>query len=325
MSERQVLDSYLRYDGLNADREHPMIKILVSYIKPSFLFKSRIFEPIHLGRAVERDPSKDGTVDESGIKWLHENCRGDDDVEESLSPMNRRIGFFTGTYWAWKNYARLGNPEYFGNFGYRRILCADFLPLLGTIDVVAPRLTSVGAGTQKEETISAHGEEAFEVMRESLSRTHREDLGLFDCYMDLVHGYYYELYVMRKTIFFQFCEWVYPVVRELLAYDRFIGETRVITLLRDFIGTECGIKGEVPFPEKEYRDVAYILERLTGFFLYKVRMQISVPRFLEVDFFDGAKKAGENRFFGPILQGMRAHVRKSAGFGRAHMSKDCLE
>lgn len=56
MNEQELLYEYKQYDGINNNK--PLVKILVSYIKPSFLFKSEILTPIHLGRAVERDTSK---------------------------------------------------------------------------------------------------------------------------------------------------------------------------------------------------------------------------------------------------------------------------
>lgn len=110
MNEQELLYEYKQYDGINNNK--PLVKILVSYIKPSFLFKSEILTPIHLGRAVERDTSKDGVISDEDIKWLHENCIGDDDFEGNISSVNRRVGLFTGTYWAYKNYEKLGNPVF---------------------------------------------------------------------------------------------------------------------------------------------------------------------------------------------------------------------
>ena len=121
--------SYKKYDDLNQNKSS--IKILVSYIKPSFLFKSNILTPIHLGKTVERDSSKDGAQSQSDIEWLHQNCEFNDDFEGGISQYNRRVGFLTGTYWAWKNYEKLGNPDYFGSFGYRRLLNPDFLDDIG--------------------------------------------------------------------------------------------------------------------------------------------------------------------------------------------------
>ena len=39
---RALLDEYKKYDNVNENRTNPLIKILVSYIKPSFLFKSEM-------------------------------------------------------------------------------------------------------------------------------------------------------------------------------------------------------------------------------------------------------------------------------------------
>ena len=65
MNEQELLYEYKQYDGINNNK--PLVKILVSYIKPSFLFKSEILTPIHLGRAVERDTSKDGVISDEDI------------------------------------------------------------------------------------------------------------------------------------------------------------------------------------------------------------------------------------------------------------------
>src|SRR5574344_637512 len=122
-----LLNEYKRYDYLGESSLSPLVKIFVSYIKPSFLFKSTILIPIHLGRAVEKEASKDGVMSDADIEWLHKNCIGDNDFEGNISKLNRRVGFFTGTYWAWKNYEKLGNPKYFGSFGYRKLLEPSFL------------------------------------------------------------------------------------------------------------------------------------------------------------------------------------------------------
>ena len=94
------------------------------------MFKSEILTPIHLGRTVEKECSKDGEVTDKDIEWLHKNCIGDDNFEGNISHLNRRVGFFTGTYCAGKNYEKLGNPKYFGSFGYRRLLFPNCLKVI---------------------------------------------------------------------------------------------------------------------------------------------------------------------------------------------------
>lgn len=97
----------------------PTVKILVAYHKPSYLLKSDVFVPIHLGRAVSNMKHKDGALSSKDIKWLKKNLIGDD-TGENISLKNRNYCEATAIYWAWKNYDKLGNPDYIGLMHYRR-------------------------------------------------------------------------------------------------------------------------------------------------------------------------------------------------------------
>lgn len=97
------------------------IKILISYHKPSTLFKSDILTPMHVGRALVSESSKDGIMSEEDYQWLLDNTIGDD-TGENISYKNRGYCELTGIYWAWKNYDKLGNPDYIGFMSYRRLL-----------------------------------------------------------------------------------------------------------------------------------------------------------------------------------------------------------
>ena len=95
------------------------IKILVAYHKPSYLLKNDIFIPIHAGRAVASVASKDGYNNNDDIQWLQKNMIGDD-TGDNISQKNREYCECTVLYWAWKNYDKLGNPDYIGFMQYRR-------------------------------------------------------------------------------------------------------------------------------------------------------------------------------------------------------------
>lgn len=96
------------------------IKILVCYHKKDTLFKNDILTPIHCGRAVATQKSKDGQINESEYKWLLDNTIGDD-TGDNISHLNREVNEMTAIYWAWKNYDKLGNPDYIGLCHYRRL------------------------------------------------------------------------------------------------------------------------------------------------------------------------------------------------------------
>lgn len=282
MLEEQLLEGYKKYNYLN-----DKIKIFVSYIKPSFLFKTDILTPIHLGRAVAQDTSKDGKISEENLKWLYENCIGDDDFDGNISHENRRIGFLTGTYKAWKNYQQLGNPDYFGSFGYRRLLKPIYFEELGNVDFIAPAKKSFGK-TLKEQFICAHGEELYNVMIETLKLNFPEDLELFNQYFENKSGYFFEIYILKKELFFPFCEWIFKILFSLLeTHKERIAVNATIKfddLLIDFLQTDEKTLTEKVVPKAkgaELRDIAFIFERLTGFYLYKL-MQNPALKYLEV-------------------------------------------
>lgn len=273
-SHIELLNQYKQYDYLNQNQKRPLVKILVSYIKPSFLFKSEILTPIHLGRAVERESSKDGTISDEDIKWLHKNCIGDNDFEGNISAVNRRVGFLTGTYWAWKNYDKLGNPEYFGSFGVRKFLKPTLLKNIKLYNIILPQKEKLKYATNKEQFYKYHSQNLYISLLNNLQKYYSNEVTLFEEYMNLNYGYYHELYIMNKNTFFKFCEWIMPLLNAFL-HDQnckvqLDNEEKITDLFR-FHGIS------------ETRDIAYIIEILTGYFLYKT-IQDKKCKFLEYEY-----------------------------------------
>ena len=95
------------------------IKILAGYHKPSYLLKHPMIQPIHLGRALSTEDSKDGRLKQQDYQWMLRHMIGDDSGE-NISHLNRYLNEMTAIYWAWKNYEKIGNPDYFGLMHYRR-------------------------------------------------------------------------------------------------------------------------------------------------------------------------------------------------------------
>ena len=100
-------------------KKEPSVKILVGYHKPAYLLKSDVLVPIHLGRALATEASKDGVMSKEDYQWMLDNMIGDD-TGDNISKENRKFCELTALYWAWKNYDKLGNPDYIGFMHYRR-------------------------------------------------------------------------------------------------------------------------------------------------------------------------------------------------------------
>lgn len=254
-----LLESYKNFDNINNDRV--VIKIFVSYIHRSFLFKSKILTPVHLGRAIETRPAKGITISNADIEWLHKNCIGDD-IGDNISETNRRIGFFTGTYWAWKNYEKIGNPEYFGSFGFRRLLSCDFLENLTQYDCIFPYMIDMtnSGGTIKDHIIKLHGLNMYQIMVDIFKNNHPNDFYNFEKYLQLNRAYWYEIYIMKKQIFFDFCNFIYPILLDCFNIASYKYVTHSNTLEMDYM-RQIG----------EMRDVAYIAEVVTGYYCYQLQ------------------------------------------------------
>ena len=103
------------------------IKILVAFHKPYKSLKNNILTPIHVGRDIAFEKSKDGVISKEDYDWLIENCIGDN-TGDNISSLNRYFCEMTALYWAWKNYDKLGNPEYIGLMHYRTYFYLGNIP-----------------------------------------------------------------------------------------------------------------------------------------------------------------------------------------------------
>jgi hypothetical protein len=118
----------------------PSVKIFVGYHKPTTLVKNNVFEPIHLGRALATQASKDGAMSKKDYQWMLDNMIGDD-TGDNISALNRIYCEMTGYYWMWKHYKELGNPDYIGFCHYRRFFI--FKENLFDTSTMAPWLKAI--------------------------------------------------------------------------------------------------------------------------------------------------------------------------------------
>jgi hypothetical protein len=283
--EKSLLKAYCGVMNTRQKGSTP-VKILVGYIKPSFLFKNDILTPIHLGRATAREISKDGVISDEDYDWLLQNMPGDDDFDGNISRYNRRIGFLTGTYWARKNYKKLGNPEYFGFFGYRKFLAPEFLKDITEYDFIVPKQLGFGVDLRKQ-FIDCHGTNSYNVILKVIDKLYPEKINALHEYFARTSGYFHEMYVLKQDIFFEFCDWVFPIVFALLNtnLDEFIvgAEERAQIIYRyDVVMCRSFICNDQNFEHFQKRVIGFIMERLTGFFLFELTKK-SKLKYIEAD------------------------------------------
>ncbi len=209
------------------------IKILITYHKKDALLKNKIFTPINAGRKIAKDNQS------SDLKWLIDNCIGDD-TGDNISEKNIIYNEMTSIYWAWKNYAELGNPDYIGHFHYRRHLCfmdsdksvlemdnigknyiyrqLDFSEkkmqrLCQAYDLIAPM-------PQWRKSAYEHFERNFNIEElETAINVLKEQYPLYyqsaKEYLGDNKLYFCNIFIMKKEMFFEYCRYIFDILSEV--------------------------------------------------------------------------------------------------------------
>lgn len=205
--------------------------------KPYRQSRTDCLVPIHAGRAVAAERSKDGTLDASDLVWLRANTTGDD-TGDNISAMNRNLNEFTALYWAWKNQAALGNPRYFGLVHYRRHFVVDFDSKGRTYgDVIGLTAEKVRACVDRFGTCCRFfsrtgnvtvadklkagewGTGAWPYFEKACAVVRRRSEEDFRWVMETVNGHetggLCSMFLMKKDVFDEYCAWLLPVLTEL--------------------------------------------------------------------------------------------------------------
>lgn len=209
------------------------LKLLICYHKKDVLLKDEILTPIHVGRTLARKRLGEDNPD---FKWLVENMVGDD-TGENISAKNSSYNELTAVYWAWKNYDKLGNPDYIGLMHYRRHFI--FRPSIDVVeDVDGIDDNYFKRINYNKETIEhlfddcdyvAHIGHVDEVYKHYKENHHIEDLDLAisilkdkypeyattaDAYLKMSYVNLCNMFIMPRNMFFKYCSWLFDILQE---------------------------------------------------------------------------------------------------------------
>lgn len=257
------------------------VKLLICYHKPATLFKDEIFTPIHVGRANAR---KKATPGDKNYQWMLDNMIGDD-TGENISDRNGCYNEMTSLYWAWKNYDKLGNPDYIGLMHYRRhfvfredekivynIENFDEESYLREINYSPEKVYNMLEGCD----FITHIGKVINVYNHYIENHRQEDLDLavdimlekYPEYKEITKEYFAgdysnfcNMFIMNKKLFFQYCEWIFDILEEF--------------------------ENRVDVSEKRF----FISERLTGIFIAKLMADKSLKyKVLPISFIEDPVK-----------------------------------
>ena len=236
------------------------IKILVTYKGRHKIIESDIFTPIQTGRAI---------ADEVFDEMIG------DDTGDNISHLNSYYCEMSAIYWAWKNYEQLGNLEYIGFMHYRRHLLFnpkvkfsndvikykkiddDYLTnalsereisqYLDRYDVLAGQYYTTDKSIETQYA-QHHSRKDFLITEEIIKKNYPDYYNTFLKCKKSKSGYYLNMFVMPKHMFFEYCEFIFSVLFECM--NQFDMEGR-----------------------NEYQRRLFISERLTNVFLEKKKIE----------------------------------------------------
>lgn len=188
------------------------IKILVATHKQYWMPEDKIYLPIHVGRAIKAD-----------LGYLG------DDTGENISDKNANYCELTGLYWAWKNL----KCDYIGLCHYRRYFThavsssdvekkklailqqADYEKLFQQYDVILPKQRNYFIETVRSQYEHAHNKNDLALTEQILAEFYPEYSEAFSKVMGRTKLHIFNMFVMRKEKFDEYCQWLFAILFEL--------------------------------------------------------------------------------------------------------------
>lgn len=251
------------------------VKILISYHKPFVLLKDEVFTPIHVGRALATEASKDGSISQEDYQWMLDNMIGDD-TGDNISHLNREFCELTAVYWAWKNYDKLGNPDYIGFMHYRRhlnfnldkvydenkwrqifenIIDQNYIEKYHLkAEYIKNIVKDYDLLTVKKMLVSIYGDKnnyeqfkraceipikdydkSLEILEKKYPE-YKEDINNFN---NSIETYYTNIFIMKKELFFNYCNFLFSILfdinKEINTYNYSAEATRAVSQIAERI------------------------------------------------------------------------------------------
>ena len=180
--------------------------IAVAAHKPYWMPPAPLYVPVQVG-----------ALGKESLGWQR------DDAGEHISQKNKTYCELTALYWLWKNV----DADLYGLAHYRRYLAAGCLlrpkqrQLLTAaqirrrmthVDILLPKKRHYWIETNQSQYIHAHHAEDLSATREALAALCPQALPAWATVMRRRSGHRFNMFVMRKSCFQEYCAWLFPIL-----------------------------------------------------------------------------------------------------------------
>lgn len=187
------------------------IKILVATHKKYWMSEDEVYLPIHVGKEGKQDLGYVG-----------------DNTGDNISIKNPNYCELTAIYWAWKNL----EADYIGLVHYRRYFTKhnlrncekkkqdiltknDFENILKDVDIIVPDKRKYYIETIRSHYNHSYYEKDLNETECIIKEIYPEFSRAFNKVMNRTWAHMFNMFVMRKDYFDEYCEWLFTILFEL--------------------------------------------------------------------------------------------------------------
>lgn len=188
------------------DREDSELAMVVATHKAYAMPADAVYLPMFVGAALS-----DGSKIPDGFRR--------DDEGENISAKNKGWCELTALYWAWKNTKAdaVGLVHYRRHFKGRGGIAsgAELCAALASADAILPKKRNYFIETTYSQYVHAHHAVDLDETRRILEERHPDCVAAFDAVMKSTSGHRFNMMVMKRPLFDDYCTWLFGVLSEL--------------------------------------------------------------------------------------------------------------
>jgi len=187
----------------------PDVRLIVATHKAYAMPEDDMYVPLHVGAALhDEDPG-----------FLR------DDAGDNISTLNPSFCELTGLYWAWKHL----DADYLGMVHYRRYFALEkphtsknllahvlqhdeLAPLLSEYSVFVPSKRHYMIESLYSHYKHTHYAEQLDLVRTILEERYPDYLNSYDKIVNKKSGYMFNMMILRRDLFDEYCTWVFDVL-----------------------------------------------------------------------------------------------------------------
>lgn len=195
------------------------MKIVVATHKKYWMPNDQLYLPLHVGAEGKFD-CLNQSLDIGYVK---------DNTGDNISYKNANYCELTGLYWTWKNlkFDYIGLAHYRRHFSNGKLLCnkknkvitEDELRKVITeskgIDIFLPKPRNYWIETNYSQYAHAHHSVDLDTTREIIQERHPNYIKAFDESMSRTVGHRFNMFIMKKDKFDEYCTWLFDILFEL--------------------------------------------------------------------------------------------------------------